>query len=57
MRLHEKHSTISIHHDIFNVNFHQFMELEGKSNHLEIAEELGISLRDVHTLKKKITRT
>jgi len=57
MRINDKHWSITSSKNIFNINFHQFMELEGKSNHMEIAEELGISLREVHILKKRITRT
>jgi DNA-binding CsgD family transcriptional regulator len=31
--------------------------MEGSSNHMEIAQELGISLGEVKALKKKINRT
>jgi len=57
MRLNHKHKSVTLGKDILNIDFHQFMELEGKSNSMEIAEELGISLRDVHMLRKRINRT
>ncbi|GAA0432378.1 MAG: hypothetical protein ACQEWU_08650 [Bacillota bacterium] len=46
------------HHqnEVFGVNLHKFMEMEGHANHMEIAQELGISLGEVKMLKKKITR-
>lgn len=42
--------------DVFGVNLHRFMELEGHLNHMEIAQELGISIGEVNMLKKKINR-
>ncbi len=45
------------HTDLFGVNLHQVMELvEAEANHMEMAEELGLSLREIHVLKKKINR-
>ncbi|MFC4558918.1 hypothetical protein ACFO3D_11945 [Virgibacillus kekensis] len=57
MRTNEKHWNTSVNKDIFGVNLHRFMEVESGSSHMEIAEELGISLGEVKKLKKKITRT
>ncbi|WP_192869543.1 hypothetical protein [Lentibacillus sediminis] len=42
--------------DADGVDFHRFMELDGQASHMEIAEELGISLGEVKMLKKKIDR-
>ncbi|WP_176555822.1 hypothetical protein [Virgibacillus ndiopensis] len=56
MRLHEKHWNSTINNGIQGVDLHRFMELEGHANHMEIAQELGISLGEVKMLKKKINR-
>lgn len=57
MRLHEKQWN-SVHNKELNgVNFHRFMEIEGHYNHMEIAQELGITIGEVKMLKKKINRT
>jgi len=39
--------------DIFEINLHRFMEIKDHYKPMEIAEELGISLREVHLLKKR----
>lgn len=57
MRYGEKHWKTNQTKDIFGADFHRFMELEEGSNHMEIAQELGISLGEVKMLKKKIVRT
>jgi len=57
LRIQEKHWTANRSKDVFGVDFHQFLELEGTANHMEIAEELGISIGEVNTLKKKVIRT
>ncbi|MEN1969296.1 hypothetical protein WMZ97_14620 [Lentibacillus sp. N15] len=56
MRYAEKHWTTAQNKDIYGINFHRFMELEGNTNHMEIAQELGITLGEVKMLKKKIIR-
>lgn len=56
MRLHEKQWNLNSNADMLSVNFHRFMELEGHANHMEIAEELGVSLGEVKMLKKKMNR-
>lgn len=43
--------------DIFGVDLHRFVDLDGHANHLEIAEELGISIGEVRMLKKKLNRS
>ncbi|GGA69181.1 hypothetical protein [Ornithinibacillus halotolerans] len=57
MRMNEKHWGSHNNRDIFGVNLHRFIELEESSGHMEIAQELGISLGEVKALKKKINRT
>ncbi|WP_165767867.1 hypothetical protein [Virgibacillus indicus] len=56
MRFSEKQWNSATKKDIYGVNFHNFLEMEGDSNHMEIAEELGISVGEVKMLKKKINR-
>ncbi|WP_191126214.1 hypothetical protein [Cerasibacillus terrae] len=43
--------------DLYGIDFHRFLELQSILNHMEIAQELGITLGEVHLLKKKIERT
>ncbi|WP_177183338.1 hypothetical protein [Lentibacillus persicus] len=57
MRMNEKQWRSSTDKDIFGVDFHRFAELDDQFNHIEIAEELGVSLSEVNRLKKKIMRT
>ncbi|MEC5422152.1 hypothetical protein QGM71_01420 [Virgibacillus sp. C22-A2] len=57
MRTHDKQWNSGTNKEIFGVNIHRFMEIEGNSNHMEIAQELGISLGEVKMLKKKVNRT
>ncbi|MDC3415628.1 hypothetical protein [Aquibacillus salsiterrae] len=57
MRYNEKHPYGQVDQFIYGVDFHRFTELEGKSNSMEIAEELGVSLRDVKKLKEKLNRS
>lgn len=47
----------STNKDLQDINLHRFMELHEHANHMEIADELGISLGEVKQLKKKINRT
>lgn len=57
MRIEHNHWHAKENKDVFGVNFHRFLEMEGSANHMEIAEELGISIGEVKALKKKVTRT
>ncbi|GGJ83922.1 hypothetical protein GCM10007063_02950 [Lentibacillus kapialis] len=57
MRVNDKQWVTSVDQDIFGADFHRFMEMEDQFNHMEIADELGISLGEVKKLKKKIIRT
>ncbi|TCT27092.1 hypothetical protein EDD68_101460 [Melghiribacillus thermohalophilus] len=44
-------------HDIFNMDFHQFMVLEQERTPMELAQEFGISLKDVKKLKEQLKRS
>lgn len=57
LRIQEKQWNSLNNKEMNGVSFHRFMELEGHANHMEIAEELGISLGEVRMLKKKVNRT
>lgn len=57
MRVTDNHWHATINKELFQVNFHHFIELEEKYNCLEVAEELGISIGEVRLMKKKINRT
>ncbi|SFA69330.1 hypothetical protein SAMN04488072_10152 [Lentibacillus halodurans] len=57
MRVYEKQWITHTDKEIYGADFHGFMEMEDRFNHMEIATELGISLGEVKRLKKKITRT
>jgi len=56
MRYHEKQWNQANNKDVFGVNLHHFMELSETANYMEIAEEFGITIGEVKTLKKKIDR-
>ncbi|MBU5265803.1 hypothetical protein [Virgibacillus proomii] len=57
MQSSEKQSHVYQESQVFGVNLHRFLELtEGEASHMEIAEELGISLGEVKMLKKKLNR-
>lgn len=56
MRTGEKHWQSMNQKDIFGINYHRFVELESSADSMEIAQELGVSLREVKILKKKINR-
>lgn len=57
MRIQQNQWNAYVNKDIFGVDFHRFLELAESSNHMEIAEELGISIGEVKALKKKVIRT
>lgn len=57
MNLHDKHSIALMHKEGFDINFSHYMKLEGNYNTLEIAEELGVSIKEAMIIKKKISRT
>ncbi len=44
------------HHQLNGVDFHDFIQNEQKLTNYELAEEYGISLRNVKDLKKKLSR-
>lgn len=43
--------------DIFGVHFHKFMEQDSQLTRMEMAQEFGISLKDVKKLKENIDRS
>ncbi|UFT97881.1 hypothetical protein KO561_11745 [Radiobacillus kanasensis] len=57
MRANRKETIAKEANDIYGVNFHRFMEVEGQLNGMEIAEEFGISLGEVKKLKEKLNRS
>lgn len=56
MRINDRQEITINNKDFHDVNLHRFMELHENSTHLEIAMELGVSIREVKQLKKKINR-
>lgn len=56
MRFHDKHLIATMDKGAFYLNFRHFMELEGKGDMTEIAEEFGISGEEVKHMKKKMSR-
>ncbi|WP_170150256.1 hypothetical protein [Oceanobacillus halophilus] len=57
MRMQDKQWNAGNDKDIFGVDIHQFMNMDGHANYMEIAEELGISIGEVKKLKKRINRS
>ncbi|WP_407269553.1 hypothetical protein [Radiobacillus sp. PE A8.2] len=57
MRTNEKQAGVQANEHMIGANFHRFMELEGNTHSLEIAQELGLSLGDVKKLKRKLNRS
>ncbi len=59
IQMHVPYKKKEIHQskDLYGIDFHRFLELQSILNHMEIAQELGITLGEVHLLKKKIERT
>jgi hypothetical protein len=45
------------HNQVFGVNFHDFIQREASSSSVELASEFGLTLRDVKTLKKNLSRS
>lgn len=42
---------------VFGVDFHDFIQKQENSSNMELAEEFGVSLKDVKTLKQKLGRS
>lgn len=42
--------------ELLHVDFHHFVEQEQQKTSLELADEFGLSLKEVKTLKKKLGR-
>ncbi len=43
--------------DVFNVDFHHFMSASADQSAIELAQEFGLSLKDIKYLKEKINRS
>lgn len=57
MHTSEKQWNAQQYKELFGVDLHHFIELvDAEANHMEMAEQLGLSLREVNILKKKINR-
>jgi len=56
MRSSEKHEHANSMNNVFGVNFHEFLEMQGNATSYEIASEFGISLGDVKKLKRQLKR-
>lgn len=57
MRQQDKQWNAGNSKDIFGVDLHRFVDLDGHASYLEIAEEFGISIGEVKKLKKKMERS
>ncbi|WP_171038035.1 hypothetical protein [Aquibacillus sediminis] len=57
MRFHQKQANAQMISDTTGVHVHRAMDLEGKSNSLEIAEELGVTKNDIKKIKEKMNRS
>ncbi|WP_179151894.1 hypothetical protein [Oceanobacillus senegalensis] len=57
MRMQDKQWNVGNSKDVFGVDLHHFMNLDGHANYMEIAEEFGISIGEVKMLKKKLNRS
>lgn len=57
MRINSHQFQIQQNQEIFDIHFHKFLEIEQYYSNMEIAEEFGISLKNVHRLRKKLNRT
>ncbi|GAA0483250.1 RNA polymerase subunit sigma-70 [Virgibacillus sp. MSP4-1] len=42
---------------IFQIDFHHFMNSEKEQSSMELAQEFGLSLKDVKNLKERLTRS
>ncbi|MFS0780798.1 hypothetical protein [Bacillus sp. 1P06AnD] len=49
--------TQSGYHQIFGVDFHDFIQKEQTNNMVELASEFGLHVRDVKHLKKRLGRS
>jgi hypothetical protein len=57
MRNSEKGELSHTSHDVFGMDFQDFMVKEQNDTSLELASEFGISLREVKNLKKHLNRS
>lgn len=57
MHRHTKQRNANNYSELMMTDFHHFMKMEKSSTYLEIATELGISIREVKQLKKSLGRS
>ncbi|MBO8155969.1 MAG: hypothetical protein H0Z32_05870 [Bacillaceae bacterium] len=58
MKIHNKrHLQTFDAHDIFNIDFHKFTTLSEERTPMELAQEFGISLKEVKKLKERLNRS
>lgn len=53
---HRQQMHASQKHAIFSIDYHSFLDKEEQASHIELANEFGLSLREVQLLKKKLNR-
>ncbi|MBU8905515.1 hypothetical protein [Desertibacillus haloalkaliphilus] len=56
MRSSLKQNGVSKADQLFHVDFHDFINHEQHQTNMELADEFGLSLREVNVLKKKLSR-
>lgn len=58
MRNNEKNGmTSNGANQLFGIDFHHFIEKQESATNLELAQEFGVSLKDVRLLKQKLGRS
>lgn len=45
------------HNQVFGVDFHDFIQKQENNSNFELADEFGLSLKDVKVLKQKLSRS
>ncbi|MBB6451882.1 hypothetical protein HNQ94_000303 [Salirhabdus euzebyi] len=53
----KRHALVPSEQDIFNIDFHHFLESAKEQTALETAQEFGLSLGEVKKLKEKLDRS
>ncbi|WP_070120772.1 RNA polymerase subunit sigma-70 [Bacillus marinisedimentorum] len=58
MRYNRKNETANNgNSQLFGVDFHDFMQKQETSSSMELAQEFGLSLKDIRALKEKMMRS
>ncbi|WP_236560957.1 RNA polymerase subunit sigma-70 [Pontibacillus sp. HMF3514] len=53
---HKQQSSNQTSKDIFGVNFHDFIEKDQHLSRMEMAQEFGVSLKDIKKIKESLNR-